>query len=475
MNTNARINRVPRSRLILYSFGNFGWMMTSFCMTVVINYFYFPPTVDGVAPIPELISRAPVFLGLTIIGIVLAVSRCFDAITDPIIANFSDRSTNRFGRRRIFMIISVVPFALTSLFVFIPPDETPTLLNALWVGGCSILAYLFLTMYVVPYTALIPELGKTNADRIFIATANSVAWALAFGVGQLIWVMKDYFESTGMEPIMAIRTCALIFATLGVLAMLVPIIAIDENKYCDGNTCSEKIFSSIKSAFKNTDFKYFTIANSFTFMATFFLETGVIYYITMLLGMSEASASLIMISMFVSSFALYPFIVKLTKRYQKRTMQMFALALQGLLIALIPLSSLAQAQTVSLVIVMLIAIPTAINSILPVAMLADIAKADGNRTGSYKEGVFFGAMNFSIKMAMTATTLVFPSIIILGSVDGSPTKFGVSMTAVFGAFLSFAACYFLYKYNETRVNADLREEPNTPDKTTAETSEVEVV
>ncbi len=453
------VGRVPRWRLVLFSFGNFGWMLTAFCFMSVINYFYFPPTVEGVEPIPELINRAPVFMGLTVLGLILAVSRLFDAITDPLIANMSDRSVHKFGRRRIFMAISLIPFAICSVLVFTPPDTYPTILNAVWVVVFGILAYLFMTMYVMPYTALIPELGKTSEDRVFIATVNSVAWALAFACGQLVWVIKDTLESSGMDAMTAIRVCAGLFAVLGGLAMLVPILAIDESKYCDGNTCSEPVLGAMKSAFTNPDFRMFSLANVATFMATFFLETGAIYYVTMLMGMSEATASLIMIVMFGCSFACYPFIVKLTRRIPKRNMQMFAMALHGLLFALTPLCTvLPDAALTGWVIILLLAIPTAINSILPTAIMADIAKSDGNRTGSHKEGVFFGAMNFNIKVATSVTSLIFPSLLIIGSSDGTPSPFGVSLTALVGAGLCFVAVLALRFYDEQRVNRHLDDE-----------------
>ncbi|WP_299727645.1 MFS transporter [uncultured Endozoicomonas sp.] len=455
--------RVPRWRLVLYSFGNFGWMLTAFCFMSVINYFYFPPVIDGVEPIPELITRAPVFMGLTLLGLIIALSRLFDAVTDPIIANMSDRSVHKFGRRRIFMAFSLVPFAICSVLIFTPPDTVPTITNAIWVVVFGILAYLFMTMYVMPYTALIPELGKTSADRVFIATANSVAWALAFATGQLIWVIKDVLEASGMDAMTAIRICAGLFAFLGALAMLVPILAIDESKYCEGNTCSEPVFGAMRSAFKNPDFRVFTIANVVTFMATFFLETGAIYYVTMLMGLDEATASLIMIVMFGCSFACYPFVVKLTRKISKRNMQIFAVALHGLLFALLPLCAvLPDAALTGWVLILLLAIPTAINSILPTAIMADIARSDGNRTGSYKEGVFFGAMNFNIKVATSVTSLVFPSLLIIGSSSGAPSTLGVSITAFVGAGFCFIAAIALKFYDEDRVNQhldDLVEEP----------------
>ncbi|KEI72606.1 MFS transporter [Endozoicomonas elysicola] len=457
-------NRVPRWRLVLFSFGNFGWMLAAASFGSVITYFYFPPEVEGTTPIPELITRAPVLMGLTVLGIILALSRCFDAITDPLIANMSDRSTHKFGRRRIFMASALLPFALTTALVFWPPDDTPSTLNVIWVSVCALLAYLFMTMYCIPYGALTPELGKTSDDRVFIATCNSIAWALAFAFSQSIWALKGELESMGFDAMTAIRMCAIFFSIVGALAMAVPVLVIDEKKYCDGNQCSEHVFSAMKSAFSNVDFRMFTLSNLLTCMATFFLETGAIYYVTILMGMSESTASLVMIVMFVCSFACYPLVVKLTRRFQKRTMQIFALVLHGLLMALIPLCTvLPDAALTGWILILLLAIPTAINSILPTVILADIARSDGNRTGSHKEGVFFGAMNFNIKLAISLTSLVFPSLLIIGSASGTPNATGASITVMVGGALCLLAALALKFYDEDRVNQFLNDAPDRQD------------
>jgi hypothetical protein len=48
---------------------------------------------------PLFITQGAVFAGLTIIGLIAAVGRIFDAVTDPWIASCSDRCRNKLGRR----------------------------------------------------------------------------------------------------------------------------------------------------------------------------------------------------------------------------------------------------------------------------------------------------------------------------------------------------------------------------------------
>ena len=450
--------RLPRWRLVLFSLGHFGATLTAFSMGIVLSYFYFPPVVEGKAEIPELLPRIPLFLGLTALGIITALSRVFDAVSSPFIANLSDRSRSRFGRRRLFMMVGLVPFALTSITTFFPPDDMATTWNILWVAASVLLFYFFMTLYVMPYGALIPELGKTADDRVFLATMSAAAWGAAFCVGQTLWFFKGVLEGQGVSPMDALRIIVVSFALIGAFCMLVPILVIDEKKHCSGKVASEGAIKSMGEALKNRDFTVFVLVNCLTLMATYFLETGAVYYVTMLLGLSEQWATALMVGMFAMSFALYPLVVRLTKFYAKKNIYIVALILEGSVFSMIPLANdVAHPMVLAGLIVFLGAIPIAITSIIPAAMMTDITLSDTRRTGEHKEGTFFGLQSLNVKLAGSVTSLVFPSLLIIGSSNCTPTEFGVSLTAWIGCSFSFLACAVLFLYNENRVNKYLNE------------------
>ncbi|MGI9277284.1 MAG: MFS transporter [Endozoicomonas sp.] len=458
MNATSGGHRLPRWRMVLFSFGNFGATLTAFSMGIVLSYFYFPPVIAGETEFPELMIRTPVLFGLTVLGLITAISRIFDAATSPLIANLSDRSQSRFGRRRLFMMIGLLPFALTSVATFYPPDDAPTTLNALWVAGNVVLFYLFMTLYTMPYGALVPELGKTADDRVFMATVNAAAWAAAFCLGQTLWVVKGILQNTGMTAMEALRTVITGFAVLGALCMVVPILVVDEKRDCGGKAVKEGAMKSMMDALGNREFTLFVLVNCLTLVSTYFLETGAIYYVTMLLKLSEGWATFMMVGMFAISFMLYPLIVKLTRFYPKKHIFIVALALEGLVFSMIPLAnSVAHPMFLAGLIVVLGAIPIAATSIVPGAMMADITRSDTLRTGVHKEGTFFGLQSFSVKLAASLTSLLFPSILILGSGTGTPTEHGVSMTAWIGTSCSFIGCAMMFLYNEERVNRFLNE------------------
>ena len=61
---------------------------------------------------PVYADSAGFGLSLGFVGLVLALSRVFDGLTDPIIGFMSDRMNTRWGRRRPFILIGMPIFML---------------------------------------------------------------------------------------------------------------------------------------------------------------------------------------------------------------------------------------------------------------------------------------------------------------------------------------------------------------------------
>jgi Na+/melibiose symporter-like transporter len=91
---------------ILFAIGTPGWQVTSSIIVSIGIYFYLPPEGAG---LQALISEE-IFLGvLTAYGLARLIGGIVDSLADPFVGHYSDRSRSRFGRRRIFLIVGIVP------------------------------------------------------------------------------------------------------------------------------------------------------------------------------------------------------------------------------------------------------------------------------------------------------------------------------------------------------------------------------
>jgi Na+/melibiose symporter-like transporter len=474
---NRNIESLPFWKKIIYALGQFGWSLASFGVANLLVYFYSPPVREG-AETPMF----PVFIAAAaVIGVIGGISRLFDAVTDPLIAGFSDRSQSSMGRRRKFLAIGVFPFALLSLLVFVPPVQGGSMLNTAWVFVTIILFYFFMTMYVTPFFALMSELGHTPNERLQLSTMISITWALGFLAGNTVYVVQGIFEgilsgvpiTPAAPPSPEIATLALqitlgIFAVIAFIFMLLPVLFIDEKRYCEDHVSSEGSFEALKTAFQNRAFRYFAISDLSYWLAMTFVATGISFYVIMLLGLEKEMATALMTVMFLCSFLFYIPIALLAKKFGKKRILgisfilFIAAAFMMASWGLAPLSPEVQGFAVMI----FSAFPIAAFGILPNAIVADIADADGIENGNFKAAIFFGARTFMSKLGQSLTLFLFPliSTIALGSADklskaqaidmgleAAASVSGVRLTAIAAAIALVAGFLLFLLYDEKHV------------------------
>ena len=89
-----------------------------------------------------------------------------DSLADPIVGHLSDRSTLRLGRRRVFLIVGIVPMVFCPALLFFPPGEPGSFDIFIFLTIVLAVYYVFFTVYVAPWFALIPEIARTESDRV---------------------------------------------------------------------------------------------------------------------------------------------------------------------------------------------------------------------------------------------------------------------------------------------------------------------
>ena len=92
----------------------------------------------------------------TLAGLVFGLGRVWDAITDPIMGYISDKTKSRFGRRRVFFLIGIIPVGLSLLPMWLIPFSEGTSEYILFFY--YLLSYMLFntvyTMVMTPYSAL---------------------------------------------------------------------------------------------------------------------------------------------------------------------------------------------------------------------------------------------------------------------------------------------------------------------------------
>ena len=101
-------------------------------------------------------------------SLALTLSRVLEAVSDPLIGYWSDRSTSRFGRRRVFLVWGLPLTLMAFYFLWRPPFGAGENIwgNFLFLLVMTNLFFTAYTLYAIPFDAYLPEIAKNEPDRV---------------------------------------------------------------------------------------------------------------------------------------------------------------------------------------------------------------------------------------------------------------------------------------------------------------------
>lgn len=413
-----------------------GWSMMINLISVILVYMYVPPVNSG---LPPLITQAAIFGVVNVIALITAGSRLVDAVYDPLIAQFSDKSKNPQGRRIPIMKWSVLPSAVFCFFVFYPLTHTESNTNIYWLTLTLIGFYVSSTTYIIPYNALLPELAHDSEAKVRLSSWQSVGYVMGIGVASNSFNLIDVFQKQlSTNRLEALQVTVLVMIVLAAIFMAVTVFAIDEKKYCSGKPNAISIRKALKQTLGNRNFRFFIVADVSFFLSVTIITSGLIYFITVLLQLPDSIGNKLMITMVGVSFVCYPLVNRLSRNTKKKYIVVGALLLLSVsflgLYFLGKPSIAPEAQIYSIII--LTGIPLAALNILPNAILAEIIHEDTRATGENKEAIYFAVRYFFVKLAQTLGIGLFSMLLLYGKDVGH--DLGIRLNGLLG----FGLCIF---------------------------------
>jgi oligogalacturonide transporter len=97
--------------------------------------------------------------------IIILIGKIWDAVTDPIVGRLSDKTRSRFGRRRIYFLLGIVPVLLSFIMLFYSFGMQNTMGKIIYYT----FAYMFFgtafTIVMVPYNAILSDMTDDYNER----------------------------------------------------------------------------------------------------------------------------------------------------------------------------------------------------------------------------------------------------------------------------------------------------------------------
>lgn len=450
-----QLKHLTHRQMWIFAIGQLGWSLLGGIINAWLVTFYLP-TEEGIVKLvpPGLI----VFGVFTVLGIITFGCRIFDAITDPLIASLSDRSTNKNGRRIPFMKKAAIPFAVVTVLVFMAPVNAMSGTNVAWLSVMLVLFYLFMTMYCTPYNALISEFAKNQEERMYISTSISLTYFFGTMLAYTPFVFAGMLRGAA-GYYNSYRICFVVLAIIALVCMLLPTFYLKERDFVDSKPDKTNTFKSLTSTFRNKGFRIFVGSDIMYWVGLTLFQTGLPFFVKVSMKLDEFYTMVFLGAMTVLSACFYPVVGKLVKKFGKKKLTIcgfLGLALAYTVTALIGILPL-PGIVFGVIIVLVSAFPMALLGIIPQAIVADVAEEESVVTGENRQGMFFAARTFSMKFGQSVAMLAFTSLAILGvnvdvtSNDITASAFGLRIVAIVAVVFCVAGALILSLYNEKSV------------------------
>ena len=120
-------------------------------------------------------------------GLIFFLPKLVDAITDPLMGYISDRTESRWGKRRPYIFIGAIVAGISYMAMWQLSAENSQMYNFWYFLGWSVVFFIGMTIFSVPYVAMGYEMSKDYHERTrLMAVAQWIgqwAWVIAPGLG----------------------------------------------------------------------------------------------------------------------------------------------------------------------------------------------------------------------------------------------------------------------------------------------------
>ena len=176
----------------LYGGGCF-FIVTTFSMYYLVNVIGLHPALAGLIP---------------------AIGKFWDAISDPMMGYIADNTPqNRFGKRRVWFLISILPIALSFILIWAPVQIENQTGKFIFYTIAYIIFFTVATVSYIPYAALSAEITKDFSERNKLNGTRIMFSFIATLLGGLLaQPIIDYFHGSALGYFVMSCVFGLIFA-----------------------------------------------------------------------------------------------------------------------------------------------------------------------------------------------------------------------------------------------------------------------
>lgn len=394
-------------------------------------------------------------------GLIFLIGKIFDAITDPIMGNISDRTVSRFGRRRIYFLIGIPLIFISFILMWYSAGTLSEIQKVIYFTFAYCFFSASFTVVMVPYNALLPDMETDYTKKVSFST-----WRMLFS--ELSALLSATIPSLILGSVSS-RTSndyfimAIVFASIYSIPLFLTFFWTKEKENIEKTNYSLK--ESIKEFFltlKNKTYRIYIGIFLFSQMATDIFSTCTAYWLYSYLNLDKTDTfnlppvTLIAGITLIMALLTLPINNKLSYKFGKHSPSYIILPLRVISLAVAFFITKDTPLAMIIAVAVINGIGTSTASFVPWTILPDIPDSDYMITGKRNAGIYSGGATFLRKLTNGLSVFITGIVLSLfgfaqsssGNIIQSDTaKLGIRiMFCIVPLFLTILAIVFSRKY-----------------------------
>jgi GPH family glycoside/pentoside/hexuronide:cation symporter len=327
-----------------------------------------------------------------VVGGLFAAGRLWDAVSDPIVGTYSDRTRTRLGRRRPWMLAGIPLLVLFTWMIWVPPAALSGTALVVWVAVALFGFYTAFTIYQVPHQSLGSELTTNYHDRsrIFGVQSASFSAGMVFAFGAMQYIMNT------PDPRAAAALTTYGLCLFVAVLLVIPPLRVRERPEYQGKGAPNPL-RAMKDVLRNPNARRL-LAVQFVMMVGISVVGLLSPFLVKYVLKRPDMVGPLPAAFLIFSIGSIPIWVRLSRRFGKRDTWTASLVLSGLAFGC--MSFAGEGDVVLLACLLPIAgFATGCGGMVSPSMLADVIDGDELETGERKEGAYNAAYGFALKVA----------------------------------------------------------------------------
>ena len=368
----------------------------------------------------NVVGLSPLYAGL-----IPGLSKIWDAISDPLMGYISDNTKSRFGRRRLYFLLAILPVAVSFILIWLPVKFDTEFFTFLY----YLIAYLFFftcsTFVMIPYNALSAEMSTDFTERNKLTSTRMIFSIVSTLIaGGLAKPIVDSFA----DPSRGYQVMGLIFAVFYALPWIFVFLGTWELPQLKHESdLNMNVFKNFGSIFRNKTFRIHIGMYVCAYAAMDVLMAWLLFYLTDYIQKPEFFAIGLPIIV-ISEILVLPLYAMFSNK--KGHSKSFMLGLSIWVIAML-LMFFQTHDTPNILLILnciLVGVGLSAAVVIPYQILPFVSDVDELMTTKRRAGTYSGAMTLTRKLIQGAIVLPLLGVILtlIGYVQPTPVQMNIN-------------------------------------------------